>query len=71
LHSDDLFAYSVAVIDIVTQLKSSNYDAIFADLQYVSKDETDKVIRLWKSGVYFKENKEWVDVTSSYFLYVA
>jgi glycosyltransferase len=55
LHSDDLFSYSDAVKDIVTQLKSSNYDAIYGDLQYVSKNETDTVIRLWKSGVYFKE----------------
>jgi glycosyltransferase len=55
LHSDDLFAYSGAVKDIVTQLESSDCDAIYGDLQYVSKDETDNVIRLWKSGVYFKE----------------
>ena len=56
LHSDDLFAYRDAVKDIVEQLKNSNCDAIYADLQYVSKGNIDNVVRLWKSGVY-KKNK--------------
>jgi glycosyltransferase len=55
LHSDDLFAYPDAVKDIVAQFKTSNCDAIYGDLQYVSKDDTDNVIRLWKSGSYTKE----------------
>lgn len=54
LHSDDLFAYPDAVQDIVAQLKSSKCDAIYGDLQYVSKYDTDKVVRLWKSGTYTK-----------------
>lgn len=55
LHSDDLFAYSDAVKDIVSQLKKSDCDALYGDLQYVSKDDTENVIRLWKSGTYTKE----------------
>jgi glycosyltransferase len=54
LHSDDLFAHSNVVRDIVLQLQSSNCDALYGDLQYVSKDNTDSVIRLWKSGEYTK-----------------
>ena len=54
LHSDVLFAYPDAVKDIVAQLKNSNCDALYGDLQYVSKDNTDNVIRLWKSGAYTK-----------------
>lgn len=56
LHSDDLFAYSDAVKDIVSQLKNSNCKAIYADLQYVSKDNIDNVVRFWKSGEYKKSN---------------
>ena len=56
LHSDDLFAYSDAVKDIVLQLKSTNCDALYGDLQYVSKNNVNDVIRFWKSGA-FKANK--------------
>lgn len=52
LHSDDLFAYPDAIKDIVKQLKETKADAIYGDLEYVSKDNTDKIIRLWKSGEY-------------------
>ena len=52
LHSDDLFAYSDAVKDIVAQMNESVSDAVYGDLQYVSKDNTNKVVRLWKSGSY-------------------
>jgi glycosyltransferase len=55
LHSDDLFAYPDAVKDIVTTFKSTDCDATYADLEYVSKDNTDNVIRLWKSGTYSRE----------------
>ena len=52
LHSDDLFAYPDAVKDIVATFQNSGCDASYADLEYVSKDDTDNVIRLWKSGTY-------------------
>ncbi|MFT5705904.1 MAG: glycosyltransferase [Oceanospirillaceae bacterium] len=56
LHSDDLFAYSDAVNDIVKQFQNTQSDAVYGDLQYVSKDDTDHVIRLWKSGDYQRSN---------------
>jgi len=52
LHSDDLFAYPDVITDIVKQFEISGCDALYGDLQYVSKDNTDNVIRLWKSGTY-------------------
>lgn len=52
LHSDDLFAYSDAVKDIVSTFVDSDCDASYADLEYVSKEDTDNIIRLWKSGQY-------------------
>lgn len=55
LHSDDLFAYPDAVKDIVAKFENSNCDAVYGDLQYVSKDNVDNVIRLWTSGTYAKE----------------
>lgn len=56
LHSDDLFAYPDAVADIVATLEKNQSQAAYADLAYVSKDDTDKMIRLWTSGSY-KRNK--------------
>ncbi|MGB3385327.1 MAG: glycosyltransferase family 2 protein [Marinomonas sp.] len=52
LHSDDLFSYPDAVKDIVSTFVDSGCDAAYADLEYVSKDDTNKVIRLWRSGQY-------------------
>lgn len=54
LHSDDLLAYPDAVADIVAQFKSTHCQAVYGDLEYVSKTDTSKVIRLWKSGNYAK-----------------
>ncbi|GAA0827788.1 glycosyltransferase family 2 protein [Marinomonas arenicola] len=55
LHSDDLFAYPDAVKDIVSTFVDSGCDAAYADLEYVSKDDKNKVIRLWKSGQYQRD----------------
>lgn len=52
LHSDDLFAYPGAVKDLVATLQSSNAQAVYADLEYVAKNNTSKVIRRWISGNY-------------------
>lgn len=52
LHSDDLFAYPDAVKDLVEMLQSSNAQAVYADLEYVAKNDTNKVIRKWISGNY-------------------
>ncbi len=50
LHSDDFFAYSDAIKDIVNTLISSNCQAIYADLEYVSKKNINNVVRFWKAG---------------------
>lgn len=55
LHSDDLLAYPDAVADVVAQFKSSRCQAVYGDLEYVSKTDTSKVIRFWKSGNYTKQ----------------
>jgi len=50
LHSDDLFASDTVIENIVSKFKSTNSDAVYGDLKYVSQNDTSKVIRLWKSG---------------------
>ena len=52
LHSDDLFAYPEAIEDIVKSISENNTDAIYADLQYVDKDNINSIVRYWRSGEY-------------------
>jgi len=49
LHSDDLFASKNSVSNLVSAFEM-NSDAIYADLEYVQKSDTNKIVRLWKSG---------------------
>ncbi len=52
IHSDDLFANNAVLATIIKTFEKNNCDAVYADLQYVSKQNTNKVIRNWKSGIY-------------------
>lgn len=52
LHSDDILAYPDAITDIVSKFSEGNFDAVYADLEYVSQDNTNHVVRKWKSGEY-------------------
>ncbi|WP_417762096.1 glycosyltransferase family 2 protein [Shewanella sp.] len=54
LHSDDIFA-SVDTLDKVASAFADNAtDAVYGDLDYVSKDDTSRVIRHWQSGEFVK-----------------
>ncbi|MGB2742328.1 MAG: glycosyltransferase family 2 protein [Cognaticolwellia sp.] len=51
LHSDDLFASDSSVSNLVAAFEPGS-DAIYADLEYVSKQDLNKVVRLWRSGTF-------------------
>ncbi|ELI6450153.1 glycosyltransferase [Photobacterium damselae] len=70
LHSDDLFASPDAVTDIVNTFSKNNSDAIYADLQYVNKDNVDSVVRYWKSGDYHisKMEKGWMPPHPTFYM---
>ncbi|EKO3607644.1 glycosyltransferase [Vibrio metschnikovii] len=55
LHSDDLLAYPEAIADIVSIMQKKQSHAVYADLEYVSKDDISKTVRLWTSGDYQKQ----------------
>jgi glycosyltransferase len=59
LHADDLFADHLVIEDIVKLFKLTNTDSVYADLQYVSRSNTDKVVRYWKSGVFSLNKLKW------------
>ena len=52
LHSDDLFEDEHVVAKIAEAFKIDDVDSIYGDLVYVSKEDTSKVVRYWKSGAY-------------------
>jgi glycosyltransferase len=50
MHSDDLFASNDIITKVAEIFKSKDVDSIYGDLQYVYKNDTNKVLRYWKSG---------------------
>ncbi|MEF1289259.1 glycosyltransferase family 2 protein [Vibrio sp. M260118] len=56
LHSDDVLAYSSAITDVVNTFNRSGSQSVYADLEYVKKNDPSAVVRKWKSGE-FSKNK--------------
>jgi glycosyltransferase involved in cell wall biosynthesis len=52
LHSDDVFADEHVIAEYVTVFEKVKCDGVYADLEYVSREDLRKVIRRWKSGTY-------------------
>lgn len=52
LNSDDFYADAHVISDIVKTIQQANSDGCYADLVYVDRIATNKVIRSWKSGEY-------------------
>ena len=56
LNSDDIYVDSKVLMDIARVFANPMVDACYADLQYVREDDTSKVVRNWKSGLYSKKS---------------
>ena len=52
LNSDDFYADNQVIDRVVAALQDDTVDAVFGDLHYVYSDNTSRVFRVWKSGVY-------------------
>jgi len=52
LHADDVLAGTDIARAIAEPFKNASIDAVFGDLQYVDAENTNRVIRNWKSGQY-------------------
>ncbi|KAF0130588.1 MAG: hypothetical protein FD155_1398 [Bacteroidetes bacterium] len=50
MHSDDLFASDDILAKVAEIFKTNDVDSVYGDLQYVYKNDTNKVLRYWKSG---------------------
>ena len=52
LNSDDIYAYNGVITDVVNKFRETNALGVYADLVYVDRNQTNKIIRYWKSGKY-------------------
>lgn len=59
LHSDDLFAHQDVLACVAAAFADPEVDAVYGDLQYVSKSNTGKVIRMWRAGAFDRRQLKW------------
>lgn len=70
LHSDDLYAGSSVISRVVNEFGSKKTDSVYGDLQYVSRNNMQKVIRHWKSDTYDTSRflKGWMPPHPTFFV---
>lgn len=52
IHSDDFYTTNTVIEKVVKLMSETNSDGLYADLYYVDKDDTNRIFRKWKSGLY-------------------
>ena len=52
LHADDLYADEKIISCVAKEFSEKKTDSVYGDLQYVSRKDTEKIIRNWISGPY-------------------
>lgn len=52
IHSDDFYVDKQVISKVMKTFTSTGADAVYGDLYYVNKDNTNKIVRKWKSGKY-------------------
>jgi len=70
LHSDDLYQHDKVIEMVAAVFKKYQVDSVYGDLNYVSKDDTDKVIRYWESGQFSlkKLRRGWMPPHPTFFV---
>jgi len=56
LHSDDFYAHPYVLSQVVEAFQKTNCDAVYSNLYYVKGNNTNKIVRLWDSGVYKEDD---------------
>jgi glycosyltransferase involved in cell wall biosynthesis len=59
LHADDIYADELVLQRIADAFADPAVSAVYGDLQYVRKQDTDSVVRHWRSGVYSRSKLGW------------
>lgn len=56
LNSDDFYVSSSVLSKVAAKFQDPEIMAVYADLQFVQKDDTSKIVRTWKSGPYTRRS---------------
>lgn len=54
LNSDDIYTGPGVITKVMNTFRDESVDAVYADLQYVKFEDTNKVTRTWRSGKFSK-----------------
>lgn len=70
LHSDDFYIHSKVISNYVACFQSTQADAVYADLFYVDRNDTNRIIRKWKSGTYSNRSfyRGWMPPHPTFFV---
>ena len=69
LHADDFYTNENVISRIVNSFENNKVNAVYGDLQYVDRFDTNQIKRNWISGEYNKANflKGWMPPHPSFF----
>ncbi len=56
LNADDFYVYDRVISDVINLMRAENANVVYADLDYVARENTRKVTRVWFSGPYNRDN---------------
>lgn len=59
MHSDDFYADERVLERVAMVFTDPTVDAVYGDLDYVAKDNSSRIIRRWRSGVYNYNKLAW------------
>ncbi len=71
LHSDDLYAHPQVIRHIAETFKNNpDAEGVYADLVFVNRNDTNKIMRTWESGVYKEGDflKGWMPPHPTFFV---
>jgi glycosyltransferase involved in cell wall biosynthesis len=55
MHADDTYATPEALARVAAAFEDPAVDAVYGDLEYLSKDGSQRVVRYWRAGSYRRE----------------
>lgn len=59
LHADDFLASPSVLSTVADALQDEDIDGVYGDLEYVSRDHPDRVIRYWRAGDFAPHRLRW------------
>ncbi len=71
IHSDDIYAHPQVVTHVMEMFKKDpSLEGVYADLIFVNREDTNKVMRVWKAGEYKEDafEKGWMPPHPTFFV---